>query len=71
MSNTCRLDSLLLTEPTNLDRAVFVYWTDAHSGPGWYFYGEDYPDEGAVGAFATIEEAKAMAIKHEYRVDDA
>jgi hypothetical protein len=30
---------------------------DFHDGPGWYFWYEDYPDEGSVGAFATRKEA--------------
>ena len=26
----------------------FHYWTDARSGPGWYYVHADYPDEGST-----------------------
>ena len=28
-----------------------------HDGAGWYYWEEDYPEEGSVGAFSTREEA--------------
>lgn len=31
--------------------------SEAHDGPGWYYYYVEYPDEGSVGAFATRDEA--------------
>ena len=46
--------------------AVFAYWDDAHDGPGWYFYGYDYPDEGSFGAYATLALAEAGAIENGY-----
>lgn len=30
---------------------------DSHSGPGWYYWDSEYPDEGSVGPFTTREEA--------------
>jgi hypothetical protein len=40
----------------------FAHWTtDAHDGPGWYYWDTDYPDEGSVGSFATKEECVAHA----------
>lgn len=30
---------------------------DSHSGPGWYWYATEYPEEGSVGAFASRAEA--------------
>lgn len=52
--------------------AVLVYWNEVcpgHSGPGWYYYDDEYPDEGSCGAFATREEAVAHAEAAEYRVE--
>ncbi len=42
---------------------------DAHGGPGWYYYDEDYQDEGSCGAFGTREEAEAHAKAAGYRID--
>jgi hypothetical protein len=28
-----------------------------HDGPGWYYWEEEYPEEGSVGAFETRDEA--------------
>ncbi len=33
----------------------------ACDGPGWYYWDDEYPEEGVVGAFATREEAEAHA----------
>lgn len=32
-----------------------------HSGPGWYYVLDDYPDEGSCGAFETAAAATAHA----------
>jgi hypothetical protein len=29
----------------------------SHDGPGWYYWDEEYPEEGACGAFPTKEAA--------------
>jgi len=42
-----------------------------HSGPGWYYYDAEYPDEGSCGAFATREEAVAHAEEAGYVVRGA
>ncbi len=31
--------------------------THGHDGDGWYYWEEEYPEEGSVGAFPTREEA--------------
>lgn len=41
---------------------------DWHDGPGWYYWDDDYPDEGSIGAFATREEAEQHAVEAGYRV---
>ena len=49
--------------------AVVVQWgADAHDGPGWYYYDEEYPEEGSVGPFATREECVAHAETGDYAV---
>ena len=32
-----------------------------YDGPGWYYWDEEYPEEGSVGAFDTREECEAHA----------
>ncbi len=39
-----------------------------HDGPGWYWFIDDYPDEGSSGAFETREEAIAHANMEGYHV---
>lgn len=34
---------------------------ESHDGPGWYYWKEDYPEEGSVGAFAAKNEAMVHA----------
>jgi hypothetical protein len=41
--------------------AVLMYGDAGYDGAGWYYWDEEYPDEGSVGAFATREEAVAHA----------
>jgi hypothetical protein len=41
-----------------------------HSGPGWYYWDDEYPDEGSVGVFQTREEAEAHAREAGYRIDE-
>lgn len=44
-----------------MEHQVFVYWADAHDGPGWYYYDSEYPEEGSVGAFNSEEQARQHA----------
>jgi hypothetical protein len=44
-----------------MEYVVFVYWEDGHSGPGWYYYDREYPDEGSCGAFSSRSEAEEHA----------
>lgn len=43
------------------DAAVVVHFSDAHDGPGWYYYSEEYPDEGCCGRFDSQDECMAHA----------
>jgi len=43
---------------------------DAHDGPGWYYYDEEYKEEGSIGAFDSREEAEADAKAAGYRIDN-
>lgn len=64
----CNDSGLLIDQPV----AVVEHWDkdDApHSGPGWYYYDEEYQDEGSVGAFATRDEAEAHARDAGYRFE--
>lgn len=64
----CNESGLLEEQP----EATVVHWeaNDApHDGPGWYYYDQEYQDEGSVGAFATREEAEAHARDAGYRFD--
>ncbi len=40
---------------------VIEYGADGHDGPGWYFWSEEYPEEGSSGHYATREEAEEAA----------
>lgn len=42
----------------------------AHDGPGWYYWDDEYRDEGSVGAFETKEEAMAHAADAGYRFEE-
>lgn len=48
--------------------ATVYYWVQAHDGDGFYYVDDEYPDEGSVGAFATMDEACTHARDAEYRV---
>ena len=53
-----------MTDASDDDRALVrvEHWGDeAHDGPGWYYYFDEYPEEGSCGAFATREECEAHA----------
>ena len=42
---------------------LFAEWGDeAHDGPGWYYWHDEYPDEGACGAFKHVTEAELHAL---------
>jgi hypothetical protein len=47
------LDQTPPEDDLDQDRAVALlnYFKAAHDGPGWYYWVEEYPDEGSVGAF--------------------
>lgn len=39
-----------------------------HDGPGWYYWDDEYRDEGSVGAFATREECESHAAEAGYQL---
>lgn len=41
---------------------VVLDLTDGHSGPGWYFWDSEYPEEGSTGAYTSVQQA-AVDIK--------
>lgn len=43
---------------TPMDEFAFARVEDGHDGPGWYYWTEEYPDEGSAGAFETLEAAR-------------
>lgn len=45
----------------------FAYGTGDpwHDGPGWYYWDEEYTDEGVCGAFETLKEAEEHALEGE------
>ena len=43
--------------PDDRALAVLIYCTDGHDGPGWYYWDDEYPEEGSCGAFDTREAA--------------
>lgn len=55
---------------TNGDEAEVEvsYSTSGHDGPGWYYWDENYPDDGSCGAFESFEEAARHAATAYYRV---
>ncbi len=58
-------------EEDELPVAIIVKWgEEAHDGPGWYYYDEEYKDEGSIGSFDTREEAVADAKAAGYRIDE-
>jgi hypothetical protein len=48
--------------------AEVSYSSGGHDGPGWYYWDSEYPEEGAVGAFESFEEAARHAAQSYYRV---
>lgn len=57
------------TVPTPPPEAVILVGDESsHSGPGWYYYDAEYPDEGSCGAFETREEAIAHAREAGYAI---
>jgi hypothetical protein len=50
-------------EPDDDEVSVTVYlWgEEAHDGAGYYYVEDEYPEEGSVGAFKTLDEAVAHA----------
>jgi len=36
------------------------HFVDGHDGDGWYYWDSEYPEEGSVGAFESLE----AAVKH-------
>lgn len=52
-------------------KAVVVYTTNGHDGSGWYYYDSEYPDEGSIGAFTSVESATEHAEEAGYVVEVA
>lgn len=45
-----------------------VGWIDdAADGPGWYWWDEQYPDEGVCGPFSDEQAARESALEMGYR----
>jgi hypothetical protein len=59
----------MLPEPDDLPTAALYLGDETwHDGPGWYWVDEEYPEDmGAIGAFATPEEA-AKHVRGIYRL---
>ena len=60
MTNTTTLQSY----DDDLADVRVVHFANAHDGPGWYWYYDEYPYEGVCGAFDTCEEATAAAAEN-------
>lgn len=50
---------------------TFGWFADGHDGDGWYYWEDEYPEEGSTGAFGTKAEAVAHAKDAGYNVTDA
>lgn len=48
--------------------AVVKWYDDTGDGPGWYYYDEEYQDEGVIGKFASREEAEEHAYAAGYQI---
>jgi len=49
-------------EADEIEYVCIERWgSEAHGGPGWYYYWEEYPDEGSCGPYETWEEAEEHA----------
>ena len=55
-----------MNEPDERPTCTVHYWTDAHDGEGYYYVDDEYPEEGSVGAFKTLDELRAHAIEAGY-----
>lgn len=44
------------------DTAILAFFT-GDKGAGWYYWDQEYPEEGACGPFGSDEEAEAHALK--------
>jgi hypothetical protein len=44
--------------------AILTFWENGHAGPGWYFYDEEYPEDGSTGAYESAKLAEEDAIAH-------
>ena len=62
----CSDSGLLVDQPL----ASVEHFTEAHDGPGWYYWDDEYRDEGSVGAFETRVEAEAHAKEAGYRFEE-
>ena len=51
--------------------AVVEFVQQGHGGPGWYYWDEDYTDEGSVGPFGSCHEAEAHAREADYQIASA
>lgn len=61
----CGGSGLLTDQPL----AILQHCDVAHDGPGWYYWDDEYRDEGSVGAFLLREEAEAHARAAGYRFE--
>lgn len=50
-----------MAKPNEKPTAYVRYFDEAYGGPGWYWWAAEYPEDGAVGAFKTSDEAVANA----------
>lgn len=49
--------------------AIVFYCKKECGEPGYYYYDEDYQDEGVCGPFNTLEKATLHALDAEYKVE--
>ncbi|MCZ6868085.1 MAG: hypothetical protein O7G84_01115 [Gammaproteobacteria bacterium] len=50
----------------NLELCVLSYGRAGYDGAGWYYWDAEYPAEGSVGAFVTLDEACDHAVEAGY-----
>jgi hypothetical protein len=43
------------------DTFTVQYWTDGHSGAGWYYFETEYPEEGSAGPYESQAQATIAA----------
>jgi hypothetical protein len=58
------------TDQEDMPLASVEWFNDAHDGAGWYYWDDEYRDEGSVGAFLTRKEAEDHAKEGGYRIEE-